>query len=29
VGESVERGHKVFMRKQPHGSSRVPSTPSA
>ena len=29
VGESMERGHKVFIRKLPHGSSRVPPTPSA
>jgi hypothetical protein len=29
VDESMARGHKVFIRKQPHGSSRVPPTPSA
>lgn len=29
VDESMERGHKVFIRKLPHGSSRVPPTPSA
>lgn len=25
---AIARGHKVFIRKLPHGSSRVPPTPS-